>query len=118
MCSLFYVKRPLHKGWKRHIESWVRLCFPPFIYTLYKRKSDYRALLTSYQLVFERILSEAGHLAPTKERLPATLIDRKGRLHTVDLAPIPFVIQEKARLAREVLRERGAPAVEAIKALL
>ena len=120
--KLFYVKRPLHKGWQRHLESWARLCSPHFIYTLFKRKSDYRALLASYQLAFERIPSETGltlaHLAPTKERLPATLIDREGRRHTVDLAPIPFVIQERARLAREVLKERGAPAIEAIKALL
>lgn len=120
--KLFYVKRPLHEGWQRHIESWLRLASPHFPYTLYKRKRDYKALLASYRLAFERIPSETGlilaHLAPTKARLPATLIDRAGKHHVVDLAPIPFVIQERARLAHEVLRERGAPAIDALKALL
>ena len=120
--KLFYVKRPLHRGWQRHVESWLRLASPHFPYTLYKRKRDYNALLASYRLAFEKMPSETGlvltHLAPTKERLPATLIDRAGKYHIVDLASILFVVQERARLAPEVLRERGAPAIEAIKSLL
>lgn len=120
--KLFYVKRPLHKGWQRHIESWLRLASPHFPYALYKRRKEYQALLGSYRLAFEKIPKETGlvlaHLAPTKERLLVSLKDREGQVHHVDLAPIPFVIQERARLAPEVLRERGAPAIESLKALL
>jgi hypothetical protein len=82
------------KFFKDQPRPWLKLAS----YEAQKNKKLHRTL-TGYSLIYERCPALSGIVCihtQTSSSIPATLIDRLGIVHTIDLSSYLFVLQEKA----------------------
>ncbi len=108
--KLFYWKRPLRKTWYRKPENWARFASPMWIVKTIKKRGEMKKLFIRYLWGFEDLRDDIAlvlvHFSHTKEPLPLTLIDRKGKPHDLDLAQFPFVLQKKIELIPSYLNTK------------
>lgn len=103
--KFFNPMRPLKPLWYKQLKLWIHYCTLKWITRerLHK-KARLKKLFNRHKIAYEKIREETGllyvHLSPS-EKISQTLLllDQKGRLHKVNLANTPFVLQTKAELA-------------------
>lgn len=74
-----------------------------------RKKRKLEGLFTGYRIAYEHDLHYSGLLAlhlhpPSSWSLPVELVDKLGRIHTIDLGTTVFVLQRKGQTLRQVLQ--------------
>jgi len=124
----FYVftswdKKYVLKFFKFHrcCTQWFISCLPSYsVLTKYKRqhivrrKKRLRFLIEGVQIAYHYLKEESGlkcmQLKPSSQNLPTIRARKNGREYVINLAQVPFVLQEKGEILSEIfarLIERG-----------